>query len=160
MRAIEVVPAAPEHIGPIAAAMRPEDVLEVAAAGGETPRGALEDGLRRSEIAETLLVDGRPVAMWGVAPDDERPFGFGQDAGIVWLLATGEVATIPVAFCRAAMEALERHGPKYSALRNAVDARYTTALRWARWLGFRVGPAVPAGVNGEPFHGIAWRHHV
>ena len=160
MSAIAVVAAAPAHIGPIAAALRPADVLEVAAAGGETPQVALEESLRRSDVAETLLLDGRPVAMWGVAPDRERPFGCGPDAGIVWLLATGDVERIPVAFCRAVLAALQRHGGEYSALRNAVDARYATALRWGRWMGFRVGPAVPAGVNGEPFHGIVWRHYV
>ena len=40
----------------------------------------------------------------------------------------------------------------YRVLTNYADARNTTAIRWLRWLGFNILPAIPFGLDGLPFH--------
>ena len=45
----------------------------------------------------------------------------------------------------------------YSLLINFVDARHGVAIRWLKWLGFKVFPAKPFGPDKLPFHRFEMR---
>ena len=101
MSAVEIVPARPVHVGPIATRMRAADIRE-AAAFGRTPKDALRQGMIAGR-ALTVLIHGRAEAMFGwvvtSAIDGEaRPWMLGTDTvytqgralmtlGPVWIAA-------------------------------------------------------------------------
>jgi hypothetical protein len=153
---VSLVEATPEHAEALAPQMRLEDEAEVVASGFADAREALLVSLAGSLAAYALLFDGEVAALFGVAPLDETLLGT-SSSGVAWVL-TGRAATRHrKAFVRWSRPALalllrERHH-----LVNMVDARYAAALRWARWLGFRIGEPEPFGPHGHLFCPISIR---
>jgi hypothetical protein len=135
--------ATPDDVVKVAAAMRPADAAEVLASGGYTPEGALVAAVEASDFARVLVVDGEPIAMFGVLCRGAL--------AIPWLLTTTGVDRHRRAFWRASKHALAKILEHYPVLVQQVDARYTAALRWAQRLGFDVHPPAPFGVAGLPF---------
>ncbi len=139
---IEVKAARPQHVGPIATRMREID-REECASSGMSGKDALRYGLLYSETAWTVLVDGRPEAMFGVVP-----VSLLEGRGHVWLLMTDDAMKQHRAIVRLGKrytEALHRH---YRILSNRVHARNDPAIRWLTHLGFFVG-AVDV-IRGRP----------
>ena len=144
--AVEIVRAQPAHLQ--AMEIRPEDKAEFWAAAMVDPKDSLMPGLGN---AWSCLVDGEPVAVFGVTP----PAMLGG-AAIPWLV--GSVHLNPRLLLRPAREVLD--GWDFEHLENWVDARNTKAVRWLRWLGFTIHPAGPYGVMGLPFHRFERLRHV
>lgn len=143
---IEVVPARPLHVGPIATRMRDIDRLECMI-GGLSPKQALREGLMGSATVWTALVDGRPEAMFGVVPVSTI-----EGRGCVWLLMTDDAMRHRKALVRLGWrytQALHRHFP---VLENIVHAHNHLAIRWLARLGYAVG-AVEI-YNGHPIRGF------
>lgn len=131
-----------EEMAPL---MRAEEVAEVYAAFGDSPREALEVSIRISD-ARTARLDGKIVGIFGVMPINLLD-------GVVspWLLTTGEVDKHPRPFLRACREVITEYRARYALMENMVDARYAKSLRWAKWLGFEVGAPEPYGFEGRDF---------
>ena len=148
---IAIRPANPDALTHIARHMRVADRQEIWAAGHRTPIQALERAARLSNQVWVGCAAGEPGAVWGVAPASLL-----GETGIPWLLGTDLIERHAVAFlrgCRGALDDLQRG---FLVLRNLVDARNGLALRWLRWLGFTIEPAVSHGPEGLPFHPF-WR---
>jgi hypothetical protein len=47
---------------------------------------------------------------------------------------------------------VERWRKRYGRMTNYVDARHTKAVRWIKWMGFEVLPAIPLGPQQALFH--------
>ena len=143
---IEVVPARPQHIGPVATRMRDIDVIECAMMN-HTPKSALRTGLMVSTIAWTVKIDGRAEAMMGAAPISVM-----EGRGRVWLLMTDVAARQSVSLTRLARtytEAMHRH---YRILENLIHADNNRTIRWLTRLGYAVGPVdVIRGYPMRPF---------
>ena len=139
----KLVPVAPHHVAAVAHSRRQADRDEVLASCGHDPTTALWKSIEISEGCWTLLLDGQPAAIFGTVPC--------EGGAIVWLLTSTLVEKHPLAFLRLSRHVVDALVARYGALVNAIDARYTTAIRWAKWLGFRVGPPEPFGVAGLPF---------
>lgn len=138
-----------EHCWYIAANMRQADQDEVAMEG-YSPFDALKTGMDKSEFARTAIIDGDPAVMFGVG----APFVLGR-TGVPWLLGTDAVRKVRKSFlieCRAHIEDWMQH---YSSLENRVDARNQVSIRWLKWLGFEVKPAIT--VAGYTFHPFVMR---
>jgi hypothetical protein len=148
----EIVPATVSHAHSLAATMRADDASEVAALG-LTPLDALLESLRASEVALTLLFDSEPAVMWGAEPV-RRTLLSEPVAASVWCLTGTGVERHRKDFARVSRAGVAALIARYPVLFADVDARYARSLRWVRWLGFTVLPAVPFGVSGEPFHPI------
>jgi hypothetical protein len=148
----EIVPATVSHAHALAATMRADDAAECAAFG-LTPLDALLESLRASEVAWTLLLDGEPAAMWGAEPL-RRTLLSEPGAASAWALTGTAVERHRKEFARVSRAGVAALLARYPVLFADVDARYARALRWVRWLGFTVLPAVPFGASGEPFHPI------
>lgn len=134
---IRVVPARLRHVAPIAARMRPADRDEVFAASGKSPADALVYSLRKSSVAWTAMVDGRPELMFGVGDVNVL-----AGVGAPWLLGTDAVEQHYRVFLRGSRRWLEQLLLRYAVLRNFVDDRNATSIRWLRWLGFELSDPV------------------
>lgn len=69
-----------------------------------------------------------------------------------WLLGHERLDRHARAFARASRHVARGWANRYGPLGNWVDARNTRAIRWLCWVGFEIGPPVPHGIDGLPFH--------
>lgn len=146
---IEVVPASPAHVGTLAVRMRPIDRLECSIMG-HSPKSALRQSLTDATVAWTAKVDGRPEAMFGAST-----IGLLTGEGSPWLLVTdtgAHHAKALVAFGKQYTEEMQRIFP---ILKNRVHAHNSTAIRWLRHLGYRIGPVFD--MNGHPMRELERR---
>jgi hypothetical protein len=149
---LQVVDATLAHAERLAAWMRAEDVAELEASHGLAPLEALRMALRTSTIAKAALYDDEVVAIFGVTPVDAL-----GGVGSAWCL-TGEIVDeLPFVFLRRSKSEARKLLEQWPVLTNAIDARYTKALRWARWLGAEVEEARPVGKAQLPFHPFSLR---
>lgn len=147
MSVIDVIPATVEHARALAPRMRAADAAEVWASGRLTPLEALERSLALSPLAWAGTVDGEPACVFGAASTSL----LGGD-GVPWLLGSDAIERHQRAFLRRNREYVRQMQAAFPTLRNMVDARNATSIRWLRWLGFTIEPAVPFGPFGLPFH--------
>lgn len=141
---IEIVPARPQHVGPIAARMRIIDRKECFALG-HSPKDALRWGLLGSSVVWTAKVDGRPEAMFGAVP-----ISILEGRGRPWMLMTEDALRHRRALLRLGVvytDAIHRH---FQVLENYVHADNEAAIRWLARLGYAIG-AVDV-IRGEPMH--------
>jgi hypothetical protein len=136
----------------LAPIMRSEDAAEVFASDGWTPLEALLESMRKSNDSWAVLVDGRIAAIFGVVSTDIL-----GGVGTAWMLTGPAVEAHPVSFLRTCRRGIAQMLERWPVLTNWVDARYVRSLRWAKWLGFAIGPARPVGRLGELFHPIELR---
>jgi hypothetical protein len=110
--------------------LRPEDREEVIASHGST-KNALQTGLDLSDECWTFLVkETHEIAgIYGVARQDDM-------VACVWLLTTPAVEKIWMTFLRETKRLTKELNKKYSILTNSVDAEYTVAIKWLKFLGF------------------------
>lgn len=152
MSDVLLVDARPEHIPLVASRMRIKDREEVRASGGFDPESALVSALAHSEFARVAYIRGEVAAMFGVARVPT------MEAAIPWLLTTDTVDRYPLTFYRASKIVFRELREAYPDLVQYVDARHTSALSWAKRLGFDVAEKpMPFGKKGHPFHRIALR---
>lgn len=140
----------------LAEVMRPEDAAELKASGYETPVDGIQISLNLSKVAYTILFDGEVAAMFGAVPlwPPATTLSDAQE-GVAWALTGQTVTRHKRDFLRACRPALAMLLTVFPRLENFVDARYASAIRWAKWLGFEVRPAVQRG--GFLFHPISIR---
>lgn len=141
---VSIRQATPEDAAFLAEHLRPVEVEEVRAATGQEPLQAILAGLRDSAECWSLLFDNELAGIWGVVPASDG-------VGVAWLLTTDLVERRAKTFWRACLvlaPAVLKHWP---LLINAIDARHTKALRWAKRLGFKLEAPEPFGVAGMPF---------
>ena len=143
---IQIVPAAAWHVRRIAKLMRAADRDEVRSASGRSPVQALTFSLRKSAVAWTALVDGKPEVMFGLADLNVL-----ARVGAPWLLGTDAVTIHRRAFLRGSVEWRGKLLARYSVLRNLVDDRNAVSMRWLKWLGFKLSSPVPIGHDGTAF---------
>lgn len=143
-----IVPASIEHIAHIAAHIRDSDREEIWASTMSRPERALASGLYYSDFAQTGMVDGEPVMMWGIVK--ESLIG---NVGVPWMLATKRLDEVAVIFLRRCKAPLREAMNRYDRLFNYVDARNTRTIRWLKWLGFKLAEKpVPYGFSNLPFY--------
>jgi hypothetical protein len=136
--------------------MRPRVVDEVQAAMGVSPLKGVLASMEASEFSFTLLLHGQVAAVWGAQPVQAGGPVFIEGA-LAWLLSSTVVDCHKRAYLKATRAMVDALLMMYPAIFNYVDARYEEAIRWARWLGFSVGPPEPYGVSRLPFHPIILR---
>ena len=148
---VSIGPVTRAGLAHVAAGMRPADRAEVWAAGHRTPHEALERAVGLSTVIRMGHADGEPGAIWGVGPASLL-----GETGVPWLLGTGLIERHAKLFLRGCPGALDDLQRDFVVLRNLVDARNRLSIRWLRWLGFTIEPAVPHGPDRLPFHPF-WR---
>lgn len=131
---IEVVPARASHLRRLAAVMRQADRDEVFAASGRSPLSALSLSFRKSTICMVALFDGQPEVIFGAGD-----LSILTRLGAPWMLGSDAIERHRVEFLRGSVHWRGQLLRRYDVLRNIVDCRNKTAIRWLRWLGFQFG---------------------
>ena len=148
MTAISIRPVHELDCYELASRLRKADAEEAWASAEATPLEAVLRSWRGSVLSWSGFADGRLVCMWGVCP--------GPGYGVPWMLGTDEVVTYQKHFLRRNRSFVLRMHQEFDRLYNWVDARNVVAIRWLRWLGFTIEPAVSHGPLDLPFH-LFWR---
>jgi len=152
---ITVEPATQEHALQIAAAMSAQTVQECEG-HGLTPEQAVLYSLQTSMVADTAIMDGKPIAMWGLCPRS-----LVGERALLWMLDTPAVQGPG----RKALLTLSRYFTewsldRYPVLECLIDNRHDKALRWVKWLGFRpTGGTVRLGAQAVEFIGLEKRRN-
>lgn len=142
-----IVPAKLYHKVYLAENMCQRDRDECWAAGHKTPLQAITESLAASPNAQVGLCRGRVVCMYGVAE-----ISILSNIGIPWLLGTDEIEKHSKYFLRQNRYYMKQVKKRYAFLFNFVDARNIVAIRWLKWLGFRIHDAQNFGPDDMPFH--------
>lgn len=142
---VEVRRPTPADLDHIAAHVRPQDRVEIAALGETDVRAALERSVRDS--VWSLVADtGTPACVFGLA----APNGMLGDLGVPWLIGTPAVTRNRRALMRLAPAYIRHMLQTYPRLVNGVHADNSVSIAWLRHLGFTVHP--PVDHNGHQFH--------
>lgn len=134
----------------LAASMRPEDAAEVLASGGHSPLEALRVSVEASSEVWAWEVGGEVAAIFGVVPLEQSAL-LSPRSAIVWALTGSAVTRNRKAFVRASRAIVAALLFRWDALFNAVDQRYTGAIRWLESMGATFAPPRPFGAQGLPF---------
>ena len=120
-------------VGIVSDNMRIEDVEELRAQSGNTPKEGLFFCFFMSKPCMTIVSrHGNPIGMWGAVP-------MGNSAGRIWMLgceAMLEDTSDKYTFLRESKKELAKLHDQYPLLANVVDARNAVHVRWLRWMGF------------------------
>lgn len=148
---VSVTPATREDILELAGSLRPEDLEEARAYGIPIKQGLLMS-LDGSYEAWTGRVDGDLVTVFGIAHKSAL-----SDEGVPWLMGTDLVDKYAFAFARRNKAMVKSWRARHPVMRNFVDARNKTSIRWLKWLGFELQDPVPMGPYQLPFYPFEMR---
>lgn len=123
----------------IAANMRAMDRLECEVMGNHTPEEALRAGMAHGQ-AVTAEIDGRPVAMFGLAQASLL-----DDEAAPWLLGVEGMERYARVLVMHTKRYLTGMLEQCEALANYVHADNRNAIRFLRWCGFSFGEAIEKG---------------
>ena len=113
---------------------------------GASIQHALWYGYKNSFYRRTALIDGVPVAIWGVCGV------LLGGKGLPWLLTSPGVHQVsPLKFARIYQEEVKKMLDLFPLLENLVDAEYVAAIRLLEICGFSIGESEPLGYNGTMY---------
>ncbi len=143
---VSVVQAHADHIAHIAANVREADRLELWNYALLKPEEALRKSLDASVCAATGMVDGIPVAMFGIATANPL-----SDVGLPWLIGTSDIERHQMAFLRRNKDVVKIWLSCYARLENYVSCDNAKAIQWLKWIGFKFDEPQSIGLFGKPF---------
>ena len=136
---ITIVDTTPAHIAYMAKAMA-EASADTAVKLGLTPKKALWMSYRQSLLCLTALIDGRPVAMWGVAGH------MFSDTGSPWLILAPETEDYPFRVAFRYRRELNRFQKMFPCLEEYVEKTNLKAIRLLKLMGFKISKnEIPLG---------------
>ena len=146
---IRIRPALSTDAIELALKMRKADLQEIQANLGEDPLTVLEHGIAQSRPSYAVVNKAdRLFALFGVVPDTVA-----ADVGLVWLLASDELAKYPFFVLRNTGKWIEILQQQYRVLWNHIDARNELHIRWLQWSGFTLVKRIENfGVEQRPFY--------
>lgn len=144
---VQIIPTTPEHLVELAEKMREADRQEVIASSGRDILAVLEDSLKYSLAPLTAFINGELACVFGCVP-----FQLIGERAAPWMLGTDVVDKHPGELLRRCRQYTTGMNKAYPHLLNFVDARNHKSIRWLKWMGFTVHPAVPYGAEKRPFH--------
>lgn len=133
-----------EDLDQLASNMRPVDVLECRVVAGLAPRAALAQAVKDSLWSVATLVEGRVIAVFGLAAGDLL-----DSEGTPWLLSANGIEHHAKVVMSVSSRFKERMLAEFETLSNVVHADNRQAIRYLKWCGFSFGDAFD--ISGEPF---------
>lgn len=89
-------------------------------------------------------VDGKVICIYGVTPWEDKK-------GVIWFVATDEFDKRKDTFRVFCKEIVGEMSEGYDYLFNYVHTKHKKAIKWLKWLGFKLLEPEPIGLNGEMF---------
>jgi hypothetical protein len=134
----------------LAPRLRAADRREIEAGLAKSADGVLRYGVLASDPCHAVVEDGTVLALFGVVPKASAP-----DVGVVWLLASEELAAHALSIVRSSKTWIARLQERFRVLTNFVDARNEVHIRWLQWCGFEFVRRVERfGAMGLPFYEV------
>lgn len=125
----EIVPGSIRHVRPLSRTMRSAGAMAVENFGFN-PREGLRRTFVESHSCETALVDGRPIAMWGLVGS------LLGETVYAWLVLSDEAGDMPLAVVKEARKALSRAAGGYRYILATMLPEDEKSVRFARFIGF------------------------
>ena len=144
---VEFVKPTPELVAHVADNMRQADCEEVWASSHQTPHQALEKSLAVSDFSSVAVVDGVPIAVFGLTV-----YNVLTSTGIPWLLGTNDIDKHFRMFIRNAFKLVMEMNRICDNLVNHVHAKNVRSVRLLKAVGFAIDEPKPFGVEKELFH--------
>ena len=72
--------------------------------------------------------------------------------GVPWLLGTEVIKNNKREFCGEYAKIINQMLSEFSLLENYVDSNNKDAIKFLKRAGFKIGDAMPVGIDGHPFH--------
>jgi hypothetical protein len=154
--AAQVRPATLEDCLYVAGRLRDQDRDELRALGLDDFRHVLAESFKASRWCWCAHIDGRPVAVFGLALIGPTLTAVGG----VWMLGTPEIAFQKRSLLRLAPLYIGAMLQASPTLLNRVHAKNTLAVSWLRRSGFVLQPPIPVAPYGELFHPFSMTRHV
>lgn len=140
----EIVPVSPTHIGPLVSRLGAQ--REQIEALGERPREWIRLLVSQSRIAWTVLVDDKPVVIWGVKCT------LSSAEADVWLAITDFAREHVRPLVKGTLAELNQLLETRDALNTVVPTTDLRALRWCRFLGFEIVESFQVAHEGRIFY--------
>lgn len=128
--------------------MRAADVAEVQAAGHEDLYAAVCDSVKRSTVANAVLINDELLCIFGIAPLNGQLL---TDYGVPWLLGTDALLKHRAVLMRVAPGYIAEMRRLHPFLVNCVHAENVKAVAWLKRMGFALADAKPYGPKQAPF---------
>ncbi|MGL6205127.1 MAG: hypothetical protein ACRC2X_12520 [Giesbergeria sp.] len=145
---LTITTATPDDVAELAQRLTPEDAAELRAAGM-----TVAEAMAGTE-AQALRWHGELVCLFGAVLHQAQ-----SKSAIPWMLCTTTVANVPRRqMAGISAKVVDCWRDRFDHLANLVHRHNSRALRFVRWLGFRVGD-VPCG-PGQQFLIFEWSRHV
>jgi len=122
----------------VADKLRPEDTNTIRWMTDLTNKEGLKTTCRASLESYTIVINGQPEGMFGVAGRD--------DVGQPWLLMSDWIERYPhlrrefLVECKKVIMDIR---PRYKKLFNFVSKEHLDHIKWLEWLGFKVIASLP-----------------
>lgn len=150
---IDIHPVDERDVAELLANIREADLEESRAMTVLAPDVALRMSINMSDEAYAGRVDGRLVAVFGVARKTTL-----STEGVPWMVGTPLIERYGITVARRSRNMVRLWRTKYTYMRNYVDIRNTVSIHWLKWLGFTLHTPVPYGVKQLPFHPFDMRN--
>ena len=144
-----IVPATAVHGAIVAANIRQSDREELERLGLK-PLQEIMASLAASSMAWTGIVNGTPICVFGVSE-------WADGTGRPWMIGTEELVRHQRIFLRECKSCVDAMKSRHDTLMNLVCVQNVNAIKWLRWLGFKMLDTMPYGVNGELFQRFQWQ---
>ena len=135
--------------------LRESDKREVWRSHHHTPEDALLKGLTNSTSCFTVERNEKPIAMFGVAPENLL-----SSEAHVWLLASPELGKIKKAFLMNSPKFIHMMLDQYPLIYNWVDIENDDSINWLTWCGAEWGIIKPYGVEQKSFQYFQFKRRV
>lgn len=126
--------------------LRDSDIQEIWVSHHEKPGEALDYSFRHSLPCMTVLRNGEPIAIFGIAPIHML-----DNKAAIWLLATDEFIKIKKTFIKLSKQCIEHFLSFYPVLFNYVDVRNRKSLLYLKWCGAELSKPSPYGIDSRDF---------
>ena len=121
----------------VAEYMRKADITEVYRSSGKGPLESLDIGLEVSTRCMSLVVNGVPIAIFGIASSALGRLGNEGEYGSIWMLGTDELVKKQKIMMQLAGPFIDALSEGYVAIGNYVDAENTVHIAWLKRMGFK-----------------------
>ena len=125
----------------VAPRMRALDIKELEA-HGIGPKDALLQSIERSEVCNTVIIDGKPEGVFGIS----RVI----DGGLIWFLCTDKIKGSAFSAIKLGRLFIEEQLDNYQMLYNFVHAEHEEAQHFIALMGFDL--THHASINNHNFY--------